>query len=180
MKNGNSRDVCDGSFDPGYGTAAWCINGDGNIIRGVNIVPIGSDNIDDTRCELVGMYTILRIVDCMVQYYNINDASIEVGSDYESGLNRTLLSKDQILLYYTNDSHLDLINAINNFRRKSIVKITGRHILADQDKYCIYENLVWWSQRNIDMDFLAKSLMYQRRKHKSKTKICRLVGLNEH
>ena len=83
-----------------------------------------------------------------------------MGSDCESGLNRTLLSKGQTPLYYTNGSHLDLINAINNIRRKSIIKITGRHIPAHQDKYCIYENLDWWSQRNVDMDFLVKSLMY--------------------
>ena len=54
-KKGNLRSVCDGSFDPGYGTSAWCIDGDGSIIRGVNMVPIDNDTMDTTRCELAGI-----------------------------------------------------------------------------------------------------------------------------
>ena len=130
------------------------------------MVPIGSDTLDATRCELAGMYTILRIVECMVQYFNIEDAAIEISSDCESGLNRTLLNNDKTPLYYAHGSHLDFINAINHIRKHSIIKIKGRHIPAHQDDYCIYEKLDWWSQRNIDMDLLAKSLIYQRRKLK--------------
>ena len=44
--------VCDGSIDKGYGTPAWCIHGNGSIIRGLNIVPLGSDTLDPTRCEI--------------------------------------------------------------------------------------------------------------------------------
>ena len=33
-----------------------------------------------------------------------------------------------------------------------------------QDKHCVYEQLDWWGQRNVDMDLLAKSLMFARRK----------------
>ena len=133
----------------------WCIDGDDNIIRRLNSVPIDSDALDARRCELAGIYTTLCIVYCMVQYYSINDADIEVSSDFESCLNRTLLSKDQDPLFYTNGSHLDLINTINNIRRKSIMMITENHIPAHQDKYCIYESLDWWSQRNVDVDLLA-------------------------
>ena len=61
IQQGNLRAVCDGSFDAYYGSAAWCIDGDGAIMRGVNLVSIGSDTMDATRCELVGIYTILRI-----------------------------------------------------------------------------------------------------------------------
>ena len=48
------RAVCDGSFNDTYGSAAWCIDGDGAIIGGVTIVPVGSDTLDSTRCELAG------------------------------------------------------------------------------------------------------------------------------
>ena len=64
----------------------------------------------------------------MGKYFNITEAAIDVRSDFESGLKRTLLSTDKTLLYYNNDSHLDLINAMNNICRKSSIKITGRHV----------------------------------------------------
>lgn len=51
------RAVCDASFDSGYGSAAWCIDGNGYIAQGMNIVPIVSDTLDATRCELAGIYT---------------------------------------------------------------------------------------------------------------------------
>ena len=70
--------VCDGSFDVGYGTSGWCIDGNGAIIRGVNIVPIGSDTLGVTRCELAVMYTVLRITECIAQYHEITSRQIEV------------------------------------------------------------------------------------------------------
>ena len=117
LKNGDLRAVCDGSFDPGYGTAGWCLEGERNIIRGVNIVPIGNTILDTIRCELAGIYTILQIVQCMGQFFHITDDAIDVGSDYKSSINRILLSTNKIPLYYTNDSHLDMINAITNICR---------------------------------------------------------------
>ena len=48
LTNGELRAVCDGSYDIGYGTSGWCIDGSSAIMRGVNIVPIGSDSLDAT------------------------------------------------------------------------------------------------------------------------------------
>ena len=152
LQQGNLRAVCDGSFDAYYGSAAWCIDGDGAIMRGVNLVPIGSDTMDATRCELAGIYTILRIIECIIQYFHIETASIEIGSDCESGLNRTLLNTDSTPLYYVNSSHLDMINAINHITRTSILTIKGRHISSHQADTCSYSQLDWWGQRNDDMD----------------------------
>lgn len=101
-----------GSFDQWYGTTAWCIDGDGSIIMGVNVVPIGSDILDTTKCKLAGIFAILRIPECMVQYFNLNEASIEVGFECKSGFNRTLLSIDKTPLYYTTGLYLNLINTI--------------------------------------------------------------------
>ena len=85
LQKGDLRAVCDGSFDDNYGSAAWCIDGDGAIIRRVNIVTVGSDTLDATQCELAGIYTILRIIECIIQYFSIENASIEIGSDCEGG-----------------------------------------------------------------------------------------------
>ena len=110
LRQEDLRVLCDGSFDVGYGTSAWFPDGDGYLVRGVDIVPIGSDILDATRCELARIYTILRITQCMIQYFNLDEAAIEIGSDCENGLNRTLLSTDKTPLYYINGSHFDLIN----------------------------------------------------------------------
>lgn len=67
---------------------------------GINVVPIGSDILDITRWELAGMYTILCIAEYMVQYCNIHTPAIELGSNYESGLNLILLSTDKTPVYY--------------------------------------------------------------------------------
>lgn len=64
LTSGELRAVCDGSFDVGYGPSGWCIDGVSFILRGVNIVPIGSDSLDANRCELAGTYTLLRIAEC--------------------------------------------------------------------------------------------------------------------
>ena len=73
------RAVCDGSFDDSYGTSGWCIDSSGAIIRGVNIVPLGSGSLDATRCELGGIYTVLRITECLASFHNITNGSIEIG-----------------------------------------------------------------------------------------------------
>ena len=46
LQQGDLRAVCDGSFDVGYGTTAWCLDGDVYIVRGINIAPIGSDTLE--------------------------------------------------------------------------------------------------------------------------------------
>ena len=61
LQRGDLQAVYDNSFDYNCGTVVWCLNGNESIIRGVNIVPIGSDILDSTQCELGGIYTILRI-----------------------------------------------------------------------------------------------------------------------
>ena len=98
----------------------------------------------------------------MIQYFNLDTSSIEIGSDCEGGLKRTLLNTDQTPLYYVTESYLDMINAINHICRTSILKIRGRHIPSHQTDSCIYENIDWWGQRNDDMDWLAKSRMFEK------------------
>ena len=82
--------MCDRSCDNGYRSAAWYLDGDVSVARGVNLVPISSDILDTTRCELAGIYTILRIVECMVQFFGVQSAAIDIGCDFEGGLKHTL------------------------------------------------------------------------------------------
>ena len=91
---------------------------------------------------------------------------MELGCEYDGELARTLLNRNNTPLGYVNGFHLDLINSINNIKRSNKLKITGLHISTHQDDYCIYENLNWWEQRNVDMDTLSKTLMFDRRQRK--------------
>ena len=128
-------------FDSRYGNSACCIDGDGSILRRVNIVPIGSDTLDATCCELADIYSILQITECIIAYYNIGEAHVELGCDREGGLTRTLLNINNTPLRYVNGSHLDLINSTNDIKRWKKLRITGHHISAHQDDYFIHKNL---------------------------------------
>ena len=110
---------------------------------GGNLVPVGSDTLNATRCELSGIYTILCIIECIIQYFHIESASIEIGKDCESGLNNILINTDTKPLYYVNDSHLDIVNSLNYICRTSILKIQGRHIQSHQADTCTYIQLDW-------------------------------------
>lgn len=79
------------TFDDDYRTSAWCIDKCCSIICGVNIVSIGSDALNPTYCKLAGIYSILRIIKCMVDYYQISNGSVYIGCDYEGGLKNKLL-----------------------------------------------------------------------------------------
>ena len=78
--------MCDRSCDNGYRSAAWYLDGDVSVARGVNLVPIVSDILDATRCELARIYTILRIVECMVHCFGIQSSAIEIGCDCGGGM----------------------------------------------------------------------------------------------
>ena len=53
LQRGNLRAVCDNSFDDGYGSAAWCIDSDGDTIRGVDKVPVVSDTLMQHGAKLL-------------------------------------------------------------------------------------------------------------------------------
>lgn len=140
--SGELRAVCNVSFDVGYGLAGWCIDEGGTIIRGVNIVPLSSDALDPTRCELVCIYTVLQIIECISSYYNIETGSIEIGREDEGGLKRALLRTKISTLNYVNRSHIDLINNINTVPNNSKFEVVGRHdVSMHYADYCMHEEL---------------------------------------
>ena len=91
MGRGTLRAISDGSCDHtnSIGTSAWCVIGKGGIMRGVNIVPSSSDRMDSMRTELGGLYSIIRLVHLLSQYYDIRAGMVEIGSDCDTALNQT-------------------------------------------------------------------------------------------
>ena len=67
-------------------------------------------------------------------------------------------------------------NSIHNIIRRDISRIIGCHIQCHHGDYCVYYQLDWWGQRNVDMHLLAKSLMYTRRQQQHNNK---LIGISK-
>ena len=114
LECGNLRAIYKGPFDIRYGTMAWYIDGHRSIIRGVNVVSIGSNTINTIRYELAGIYNIIQIIKYMVHYFCLDKVVIEIGCDCEGGLKRTPLKTDKSPLNYIYGSHLDRINFITH------------------------------------------------------------------
>ena len=166
LGKGTLRAVSDGSCDSalGIGTAGWSIIGTKTIIRGVNIIPIGNIPMDSMRTELGGIYTIVKIVEHLGLYHHVQAGSVTVGSDCDSALNRTLMRMKHSSLNYITGQHIDLVNAINGITRNSLITFHGQVIAGHQDKATLFQNLTWWEQRNVEMDWLAKTYMQMLRR----------------
>lgn len=104
------RAVYDCFVDNGDSAATWRLDVNGSIVRGVNTIPISSNTLDPKRSKLGGIYTILRITECMVDYYTVESVAIEIR--YEGSLKHNFFGK--ILSLYRNYFHLDITNPINN------------------------------------------------------------------
>ena len=58
------------------------------------------------------------------------------------------------------------MNVINNIVKNARFKVIARHVYGYQDDLCMYGKLDWWGKRNVDIDHLAKSLMFEKRRLK--------------
>ena len=74
-----------------------------------------------------------------------------------------------------NGSHLDLINAINSITKNVKFEVVG--LSGNQDDYCMHKQLDWRGKHNVDMDLLAKSMMYEKRTKKIKNTN---IGISAH
>ena len=122
LGRGTMKAVSDGSCDhsSSIGTSGWCIMGCGAAIRGVNITPTGSDRMDSMRCELSGMYSIVRVIELLTTYFDVRAGGATIGCDCDTAHFKTILSTDTSPLNQIKGNHCDIINAINGYVRDSI------------------------------------------------------------
>ena len=79
------------------------------------------------------------------------------------------MSTDTSPLNQLKGNHCDLINSINGYVRDSAITYYGIEIEGHRDDYLPFQKLIWWEQRNVEMNDLAKSYMQQLRDGKHKT-----------
>jgi hypothetical protein len=111
--------------------------------------------MDSYRCELVGIYCIMVVVQKFCEYYHISKGSIELGCDGLSALESTFDKGDY--LFHDIPSY-DLISAILSLRRKSPLRWLHRHVRGHQDRD--NRDLDVWANRNILMDTRAKQHLF--------------------
>ena len=153
---GNAIAICDGSYKDQFGTAAFVIQrgaSRASRILGANVTPGHPEEQNPYRSEVGGIFAIVITVEALTKVFDIQDGTIEVGCDCESGL--TAIFEHE---YDTpSQPHHDMIHEIQKKIALSPIKWKFRHVRGHQDKHIQAQYLDLWSQLNVEMDSLAKS-----------------------
>ncbi len=86
---GNAIAICDGSYKDHFGTAGFAIQQGtqrAQRIIGANVTPGHPDDQNPYRAEIGGIYSIVVVVEAIVQKYHVTTGTIELGCDCASGL----------------------------------------------------------------------------------------------
>ena len=153
---GNAIAICDGSYKDHFGTAAFVIQ-QGNSkearILGANVTPGYPEEQNPYRSEVGEIFAIVIMVEALTKVFDIQEGTIEVGCDCESGLTAIFEHK-----YDTpSQPHHDMIHEIRKKIAASPITWKFRHVRGHQDKHIQFQHLDLWSKLNVEMDSLAKS-----------------------
>jgi hypothetical protein len=98
IRNNCAIAVSDGSFQEGYGMAAWVIEGEEEKgrITGRIIAPGGDGDHSAYRSELAGILAVMTIANKLCEFYDVCDGSIELACDGKSALDKAF-SPDSVL-----------------------------------------------------------------------------------
>jgi hypothetical protein len=86
---GNAIAICDGSYKDHFGTAGFAIQQGtqrAQRIIGANVTPGHPDNQNPYHAEIGGIFSIVVVVEALVQKYHISTGTIKLGCDCASGL----------------------------------------------------------------------------------------------
>ena len=102
------------------------------------------------RSELAGVYAIIKAVRLLVQKYRLTRGSVQIGCDNISVLKRVFVNLKPASV---RDDCWDLLTLVQH-ELSLIPQINWnwRHIYGHQDKGKSFEELDFWSQRNVMMD----------------------------
>jgi hypothetical protein len=154
--NGTCIGVSDGSFKDGFGTAAWVLEGSDSTgrIRGNATVPGADADQCSYRSEIAGLYAMVRMVQKVCEFHDIQEGTVELCCDGESPLRRC--AKEQWITLAT-EQHFDMIEAIIAAMKQSTVRWKLRHIRGHQDETKGASELDRYERLNCEMDQEAKA-----------------------
>jgi hypothetical protein len=156
LLRGTAIALCDGSYKDHFGTAGFVLQQGSQReqrIVGANVTPGHSDDQNPYRAEIGGIFAIIVVVDALVQKYQLDTGTIEIGCDCASGIT-SIFEHD----YDTpSQPHHDLIHEIHQKIKVSPITWKFRHVPGHQDKYIPFHLLDLWCQLNVEMDTLAKT-----------------------
>jgi len=83
LANGTCLAMCDGSYQSKLGTAAWVImdESESGYICGSMWVPGISKDQRAYHSELAGIYSVIRLVNHVCEYYSLTCRAIMLGCD---------------------------------------------------------------------------------------------------
>jgi len=120
LAHGMCMAVCNGSYQEDIGTAAWIVTNcsENGFIRGLTWVP-GLPHDQCAFCsELAGIYSVIRMVNCLCNYYSVSKGAITLRCDGLGPL--------QSCFGHINPSpkipYFDFISAIRTEIGKSVIK----------------------------------------------------------
>jgi len=146
--------VSDGSLKLGLGTAAFVIEGHNGFGRmtGVNKVPGPIKDGDSHRCEVLGLYAIILLVNEVCTLHNVTTGSITIACDNSTSLN--IFHPDYFPT--TNHANFDLVSASWTLLQESPLQWHPVHVKGHQDDHTRLQSLSRLAQLNVEMDTLAK------------------------
>ena len=160
IKTQQLRIVSDGSYnkDNQTGTAAWIAETiDGTTaISGTLISPGPGDVQGSHRSELTGILGGMTFMEQLCKKYDITNGTIEYGCDGEGAI---LAANSAYETIQTSRKHFDIIQAIQNIKKRTTITWVFRHVKGHQDDIKEYNDLDRWEQLNVHSDLLAKERM---------------------
>jgi hypothetical protein len=134
IRDGDAIAVSDGSFKIPMGTSSCRIlnrHHEQTIVTGTNFVPGRSDDQSSYRSEAAGMFSIVIFVNLIVEYYEIQEVTIEVACDGIEAL-RAISRESQTPQSGSNS--FDIVAPARKNLSQSPLRWTFRHVKGHQDK----------------------------------------------
>jgi hypothetical protein len=136
IQNGTAIAISDGSHKNNWGAEAWRLlssNADKRHWRGLHVTPVRKGDHSAFRSELGGIYTMLVTITLVCEFLDIDQRSVEIGSDCESAL-YYIFTKDEFIPATTNS--FDIIMAAIKVLARLQFQHKHRHIPAHQSITC--------------------------------------------
>jgi hypothetical protein len=155
IRRGTAIAVSNGGLKLGIGTAAFVIEGRNSInrMKGVNRVPGPIQEGDSHRCEMAGIYVVIKLVEVICKTHKVSGGGIRICCDNTSALQMF----DQEYLPDPSHKNFDLISACWKTKNSIPIQWTPQHVKGHQDRLIPIHALSREAQLNVEADKAASA-----------------------